>query len=364
MAQTIVNTNSRMIKYQRDYFKEFVRESGFSNYMGTGYNNPFVVKNELIAGGQVINIPLVAALNGDGTGTGTLSGNEEALRNYSYDVKPYWHRNAVKVDRNEAHVSSFDPKSAAREMLKFWDMDQMRFGIINGLSAVAESSAAYNAEDGHPKQVFMSEATAAQKNAWCAANEKRVLFGVAESNYNATFATALATVDAAADRFLGTSVNLMKVIGRRRDRTNNIPSLRPIRVNGGREYFVLFTGSGNFARLKADLKQTNADARPRDVDSNPIFQDGDLLWDGVIVREIPEIEGGTAAGLAANVEPAYLCGAQALAIAWGQKPRATEDMNNDYGFQHKKGTESLWAAEKLIYNGLDHGVVTGFFYTA
>jgi hypothetical protein len=108
----------------------------------------------------------------------------------------------------------------------------------------------------------------------------------------------------------------------------------------------------------------NLDGRPRDVDKNPIFQAGDLEYDGCIIREIPEIATGTTAGLSANQEPAYLCGAQALGIAWGQTPRATERKEDDYDFQFGKGTESLWAAEKLLYNGLDHGVVSGFFYTA
>lgn len=363
MAQTAVNTLSIEKKYEREYFKEFVRESGFAPYMGTGVNNPFVAKTQLISGGQVINIPLVSALNGNGTGTGTLTGNEESLANYSYDVKPYWHRHAVVVDKEQQQISSFDLRSAARDMLKVWDMDRMRDSIVNALSAVAESSAAYDAVNGHPKQVFLPEATTAQKNAWCAANPSRLLFGDSVANYNATFATALATVGAG-DELGAAEINLMKRIARERDRSTGRPSIRPIRIAGGREYFVMFTNSANFAKLKADLKQTNADARPRDVDSNPIFQDGDLIWDGVIIREIPEIPNGTAAGLGANQGPAYLCGAQALAIAWGQRPRATERKEDDYGFKYGKGTESLWAVEKLIYNGLDHGMVTGFFYNA
>lgn len=39
------------------------------------------------------------------------------------------------------------------------------------------------------------------------------------------------------------------------------------------------------------MQTANREAPPRDVDSNPIFQDGDLIYDGVVVREIPEIAG-------------------------------------------------------------------------
>jgi len=362
MATSTVNTNSILKKYESNYFKEFVRESGFKPYMGASALSPFVVKRQLISGGQVINIPLVSALNGDGKGTGTLVGNEEALGNYSYDVKPYWHRHAVLVDKEQAHISSFDMKSAARDMLKVWEMDELRDGIINALSSVAEVSGSYDGAAGHPKQVFLSEATTAQKNAFAAANQFRLLFGAAESNYSATWATALATVGSGDELGLE-EIELMKRMARRRVK-GSYPSIRPLRVAGNREYYVGFTGSLNFAKLKAAMRTANLDGRPRDVENNPVFQDGDLEWDGVIIREIPEIATGTAAGLSANQEPFYLCGAQALGIAWGQTPRATERKEDDYGFQYGKGTESLWAAEKLTYNGLDHGVLTGFFYTA
>jgi hypothetical protein len=363
VATTSINANSQVRKYESNYFKEYVRESGFKPYMGTGALSPFVVKRQLIQGGQVINIPLVSALNGNGKGTGTLVGNEEALGNYSYDVKPYWHRHAVVVGKDQAQISSFDPVSAARDMLKVWDMDNMRDGIINALSSVAEASGSYDGLNGHPKQVFLSEATTAQKNAWAAANQYRILFGDSEANYSATFATGTGAVGSG-DEFGRAEVSLMKKMARRRIK-GTVPSIRPIRTGEqGREFFVCFTGSGNFGKLKADLETVNLNGRPRSVESNPIFQDGDLEYDGVIVREVPEILSGTSAGLSANQEPAYLCGAQALGIAWGQLPRATERKEDDYGFQYGKGTESLWAAEKLLFNGLDHGVVTGIFYTA
>jgi hypothetical protein len=248
-------------------------------------------------------------------------------------------------------------------MLKVWEIDQMRDGISNAMSAVAESSSAYDGLNGHAKQVYLREATTAQKNAWAAANQYRILFGDSESNYSATFATGIGAVGSG-DEFGRAEVSLMKLMARRRIK-GTVPSIRPIRTGDqGREYFVIFTGSGNFKKLKGDLETVNLNGRPRSVESNPVFQDGDLEYDGVIVREVPEILSGTDAGLSANQEPAYLCGAQALGIAWGQLPRATERKEDDYGFQYGKGTESLWAAEKLIYNALDHGIVTGFFYNA
>ena len=66
MSYTTTATENTLKKWEREYFKEYVRESGFKPYMGTGSTNPFVVKKQLIEGGQVISIPLVYALTGDG----------------------------------------------------------------------------------------------------------------------------------------------------------------------------------------------------------------------------------------------------------------------------------------------------------
>jgi hypothetical protein len=366
MALTTTATASTKEEWETAFFEESIRDSGFKPYMGRGASNPFVVKNQLIQGGQVVHIPLVMALREAGTGTGSLVNNEEAVLNYNYDLKPYWHRKAVAVNRDEQHKSSFDILKAMTDMLKIWDQDEMRDAIINACGSVIENSGSFNSATGHSKEVFFSEATTAQKNTFAAANEHRILFGDSESNYNATFATGLATVDAAADRLTAANISLMKRMAKRRQRTkagatSDIPSIRPIRTGSqGREFFVCFTGSENFAKLKTDatMAQANREARPRDVEANPLFQDGDLIYDGVVIREIPEIP-----TTSATVAPAYFCGAQALGHAWGQRPRGTERKEDDYGFIKGVGTESLWSCEKLRYDGRDHGMITGFFYT-
>lgn len=371
MAYTTPTTDLILKKWETQYFKEYVRESGFNPYMGTGTNNPFVVKRQLIQGGQVITIPLVSALTGDNVGTGTLTGAEESLGNYSYDLKPYWHRYAVAIKKSDEHNSVIDLMNASKDMLKVRDMDDMRDSIVNALGSVVESSSAYSDAPGHSKEVFFGDATTAQKNTWCAANQYRILFGNSESNYNATFATGAATVDTSADTFTKESVRLLKVMARRRYRTAkgdsvDLPSIRPIRTGSqGREYYVCFVGPELMKTLKSSLETINLDGRTRNPADNPIFQDGDLELDGVIIREIPEIGNYGAIGdSSATVYPAYFCGAQALGIAWGQTTRATQRKEDDYGFIKGVGVESLWSAEKLRYNGIDHGMITGLFATA
>ena len=88
------------------------------------------------------------------------------------------------------------------------------------------------------------------------------------------------------------SLLLAKRLARRAE-----PGITPYRDNEdqGREWFVAFVGSNDFRDLAGDTAIMNANlyARPREgngVDRNPLFQDGDLIYRGMIIREIPEID--------------------------------------------------------------------------
>jgi Protein of unknown function (DUF4043) len=196
-------------------------------------------------------------------------------------------------------------------------------------------------------------------------NSDRVLFGKLRSNYSATMATALGNIDNTDDKLTSSAVSLMKRIAQ-----NASPAIRPIRLNEDEEWFVLFANSRAFRDFSLDsaVQQANRDARARGMD-NPLFTGGSLMWDGVIVREIPEIAtlGGVGAG-SIEVGPVYLCGAQSLGVAYAQRTKTTTQVS-DYGFRNGVGLQEIRGIEKLRFgtgNGdtddlKDHGVVTGFF---
>lgn len=355
MTTTTLATASRVQKWAADYFVEYVRDSGFKPYMGKGSNSIIVAKHELASGGKTVNIPLITRLTGNGvTGSSALVGNEEALGNYNHAITVDWKRNAVEIKKPELHWTEMDLLAAARDALKVWSMDDLRDDIIAAFQSVGG--------------VAFGDATAAQRDAWLDANIDRVLFGKTKSNFSTTapaggatydHSGSLANIDSTNDKLTAAAVSLMKRIAKTAS-----PHIRPTRVAGGREYFVMFANSLCFRDLKEDatMAQANREARERGVDSNPIFQDGDLIYDGVIIREIPEI--GVIAGAGASsidVAPVFLCGAQALGVAWGQEPKVTQKTETDYGFVQGRGIEECRGVEKLVFNGKDHGVVTGFF---
>src|SRR5690606_12142063 len=105
-----------------------------------------------------------------------------------------------------------------------------------------------------------------------------------------------------------------------------------------------------------------------------LFQDGDLLYDGVIVRQVPEISKmvtdkwtslTTAGDGSSRVEPVFFCGQQAATLAWGQMARPTSRQEDDYGFVIGSGIEAAYGVAKMFKkhggNLKQWGVVTGFF---
>lgn len=359
---TVTTTPAELVKqsWEKRFYREYVRDSGFQSFMGKAPTSVIQVKREDKVGGDSITLGLVSRLTGNGvSGNGTLVGSEEALGQYSHKITVDYRRNAVALTAREQQFSAPDQLEVVGPLLKEWCMNEMRNDICDALLMAANQKtlvAPYNTN-------YNATASGAEQDAWVLANADRVLFGDAVGNLvSGDFDASIVTV-AASHTLTAARVSLMKRIAKTSD-----PHIRPIRVKDkGREYYVLFTDSRAFRDLKEDLKTTNLDGRERDVNSNPVFQDGELIYDGVIVCEIPELKVFAAAGASGiDVSPALLCGAQAIGVAWGQMPKATKRKEDDYGFITGRGIQECIGVSKIqrLLSGQplkDHGMVTGFF---
>lgn len=365
MAEVVLATASEKQKWISQYFAEYVRESGFKGYMGRSSSSIIIAKYELQEeAGKTINIPLITRLVGPGvTGSGVLDGNEEELGNYNCAISVDWRRNAVRVPKSTSYKTEIDLLNAGRDMLRQWEAEKLRDDVIKAMLSVVTTG---------DTSVNMADSSAANRNAHAAANSDRLLFGVAISNYSATFATALSNLDTTNDKCTAASMSLAKRIAKNAD-----PHIRPFKSKVGQEYFVAFHGSRTFRDLKADsvMTQANRDARPRDIENNPLFQDGDLIYDGILHREVPEIDtiaanGGNAFTLngvgasSADVRPVFLCGQQAVGVAWGQEPTPQTDLDKDYKFRPGVAIEELLGVKKMAFNGKMHGMVQCYFAAA
>ena len=262
------------------------------------------------------------------------------------------------MDDWDEQKSVIDLRDAARVQLREWAQKKLRDGILNALGQI----------DG----VNFGSSSAAQRNTWTANNSDRLLFGSTTANYNATFLTALNTIGSG-ESLTPNILSLMKRLAQKAS-----PKIKPISVEAmDQEWYVCFVGPRAWRDLTEDNPTTNVltlanrDSRVRGVD-NPLFTGDSLVWDGMILRELPEIKPlgdfGTFSGSGGvAIEPVYLCGAQAVGLAWAQRSKSTTD-TDDYGFLHGVGVQEIRGIEKLRFGTgasdtttpKDHGIVTGF----
>jgi N4-gp56 family major capsid protein len=342
MALTSVTTNLKEQVWDNDFFSSYVRANRFKRYMGTSSNSVIQIKEELTKkAGDRIHLALIAELSGAGvTGDTLLEGSEEALSQYEMAITVATRRNAVAVTMNQEQFTGIDIRNAAKEQLKNWAMKKLRTDIINALAS----------DDGTTAYASQTEG---EKDTWLAANSDRVRFGDGSVGGYTDHSADLALVTS--------SMTLTKEIVSKLKATAEAasPIIRPVTVGEDSENYVLFVGSGAFRDLKADLAETLRHAQERG-DSNPLFNDGDLLYDGVVIRKIPEIAAtGTVGASSARLEPVYLCGAQALGVAWAQRTKSALE-TRDYGFVHGVAIAEMLGVSKCFFNSKQHGVVTGY----
>lgn len=398
MAMTQVDANNKLVVYTEDINREFVRQNMFSPYMGEGLNAVIRIRNELKSGGEDMNIPLVTRLRGAGVATTTLVGNEEKIDNYGMRLRIEWARNAVVITKSEKHKESADIFGLAKPLLSDWGKELQRDEIIAALMALPTETLPPSSGGTRVNGIQYDLATAAQRNTWNTENSDRIVYGATLGNMiPASHAGSLANLDGTADKFTATNLSLMKRVAQNAD-----PRIRPYRTDDGYEHYIVCAGTSPFRDLKISLETINKDARPREnagVANNPIFQDGDQLYDGCIVRCVPEISAfvgttanpgpwgvpgggnlllagaaGTPVGYTGRVEPVFLLGQQAAVLGWGQMAKPTFRKEDDYGFIQGVGIEMAYGVGKMFKRHPNlspgqgvlkqWGVVTGFFATS
>ncbi len=355
MADTTVATGLTVQQWDAKYFREYIQENPFSQFMGTGANSIIQVKEDLTSKkGDSVTFALVNRLtNSAVTGSSTLEGNEEDMASRSHKLEVTKRRNAVRVAEIDEQFSAISLRQAAKPVLMDWSIEDTRDQVLDALGSI--------------NGVVYGSASEAQKDAWLADNADRVLFGALKSNNSANdHSASLANVDNTADQLDTGALSLMK-----RMALTATPKIRPIRVgNMNKRFFVCFVHPLVMRDLKGDSVITNAQ---RDVvirnQNNKLFEGGDVEWDGIIVHEVddmPILTGAGAGGI--DVSPVYFCGAQALGCGFAKRWRSVEE-TFDYGDKRGCAIEAIMGIEKLEFgtgasdttDPVDHGLVTGYF---
>jgi len=358
MAQTQVESNNKLIKFTQQINREFVRENMFSPYMSEGMDAIIRIRSELKDGGEDMNIPIVTRLKGQGVATGTLVGNEEKVDNYGMRLRLEWARHAVAMTKAEKQKDSADIFGVAKPLLSDWGKELQRDELIAAFMALPTDVLPTSSGGVRVNGIQYDLATSTQLNLWDTDNgPDRILYGDKISNRVAgNHASSLSAITTTM-KLSAATLSLGKRLAKLAD-----PHIRPYKTRDGYEYYVGFAGTNSFRDLKIDAAMLNAnkDARAREgngMDRNPLFQDGDLLYDGVIVREVPEISSfvtnvwqslRTAGNGSTRVEPIFLCGQQAAVFGWGQMAQPTFRKEDDYGFITGTGIEMAYGVAKMF----------------
>ncbi len=365
MALTSIPTNDRVVRYQNKFFSEFIRNNKFSKYIGTSENSPIQLVEDLEKGrGDQVYIYLVnqlGATTANGkirTGYQTLKGSETAMNIRSNKLTIDLSRFAVTVWESDKQFSAIDLVDARSSVLQDNAKTYFRDRIITSLGSISI--------DGNTHVAYASADETTQKDVWVANNSDRILFGVASVGYT-DHSADLSLLDTTNDIINTTTLNLLK------DKAKSAnPIVRPIKVRDDEEWYVLFLGTKLFRQAQTALAATNREAWVRaQGDNNPLFTGGDLIYDGLIIKEVPEIAalaGTPGASGTTAVAPAYLVGAQALGYAVALRSKMITD-TDDYGEVNGAGIKMLDQVAKLYFGAgasdtttpKQNGIVTGYF---
>ena len=360
MAETTVPAGLTVQQWDSNYYREYLNSNWFKPFMGTGASKMIQVKESLTTKpGDTVTFTLINRLTGEALSENDVGeGNEEEadLRSFTVRVREYF--KPVTFKKFEAQKTAIDLRQAHKDILMDWNMELDRDNIIRALGSI--------------NGVAYASATESQKDAWLVDNADRVLFGAAKSNNSANdHSASLANVDTTNDKLTSSAVSLMKRMAKQAN-----PRIRPIKPKnriGGSDGYVLFAPTEMVRDLAADsaFQQANREARQRGM-NNPLFTGADYIYENVYIYEIEDIPSlGAVGASSAVVRPCYLCGAQAIGMAWAMRPKTVEE-SFDYGRRVGIGVKQWYEVDKMRFGSgeddtddtKDHGVVTGYFAAA
>lgn len=364
MADSRVATGLTVEQWDSQFFTEYLTENRFEGEMGTSEASVIQVKENLMKKpGDRVNFALVNKLTQDAiTGRSTLEGNEEDMASRSFEVAVDKRRNGVRVAEIDEQYSSIDLRNAAKSVLKDWSLKDTEKLIIQAL-------ASKNGTD-------IGDASETVRDAWLTDNADRTYF--ASGYAGADHSAGLTEQDTTNDKLTAADVSAMKY----KARVTANPKVRPIRSeSNGRHYYILYVDPRCFRDLKQESSSPIIQAQSEvglEMENNRLFKGGDLLWDGVIIKEVPEMydelgtdlanlgDGGTV-----EIGCAFLCGAQSIGAAYAKRWKSVEE-TFDYGDKRGVAIEAIYGIEKMQFGTAsgsdtgdlkDHGVITGYFAT-
>jgi len=324
-------------QWDSQLFEEYIGQMWWKNVMGSSQDAIIQVNEDLTTkAGSAINIPMRGLMQGGKVvGNATGIGNEGTVPLFNYRVVVDNVRHLVRIEDipMTQQRTAFNVLSAAKDALNERNSLDLDEAVTTALSDVATGRV-----------------------------RGRYLYGAADSNWNATHATALGNVDNTDDQLTLDMINIAK--RKARFPTNAEAKIRPMRIKNGKNFeeWYCFVGHDLSMRdlVKNDAAFNNAHLLipPQANADSPLFSGSSFKgnFNGVLVYEYERIQ---LISSTIQVSHNFLLGAQAGVVAWGQRSKFGEEFSD---LKHKVTyeTHEIRGVNKVAFNRdtvEDNGVV-------
>ncbi len=329
--------------WSTDLMKVALKKTSFAKFIGKTSNSLCQLKMDLQKdAGDRIRYGIRYQLTGDGvTGDAVLEGNEENLVTYHDDILIEQSRHAV---RSEGKMSEqrvpFSVREEARDGLADWWAERMDTAFFNQLAGnTAETNAT---KYGHNTPL------APDSTHWVYAAGQ-----ASEASISSVNTFSLGMIDILVEKA----------------QTLEVP-IRPIDLGQGEKKFVLFLHPFQVTAMRTStstgqwLDIQKAAMSGGQVTKSPIFTGALGEYNGVVLHPNTRVPAVTA-----NVRRAIFCGAQAMAMAYGQGsggtvPYSWKEELFDYGNSLGVAAGAIWGMKKIRFNSSDIATIVLSTYAA
>jgi N4-gp56 family major capsid protein len=334
------NDNIAVKQWEASVYREYIGELWMRFLMGQSTNAVIQVKKDLTKKkGDQITFTLRSKLQGGVvTGSNKGEGNEGKIDFFS---------DSVIVD-NVRVLAKIQNVPMTEQRVKFSVPVEMKDALVDASKEKLEDDIITALTDTSTGRV-----------------RGRYLYGLTDSNWNATHSTALQNIDNTADQL---TLNMIGIAKRKaKIPVNATAKIRPMKIVSGKniEYWYIFVGHTYAIRDLCEndpaLKNTNYFLPPAQVRLSPLFTGSDFkgAYRGVLVYEYEKIP-----LVSSTIQCAHnlFLGAQAAAVAWAQTSKYREE-TYDYGHDLGGEIHEIRGVKKLVFNRTtpeDQGVIHVF----
>jgi N4-gp56 family major capsid protein len=319
-------------QWNNNLFSEYLGQLWWKNVMGSSSDSVIQVYEDLTKkAGDTIKIGLRGQMQG-----GKVTGNAKALGN---EGAVYFHSQSIAID-NVRHVVKVEdiPMSQKR----------VGFNLLTQVKEALQDKASRDLDNEITTQLCDSTSRI----------QGRYVYGaIPASNWSATHATALATVDATNDLLTSAMIDISK-------RYAKLPvsatqKIRPTKVKVGQNFEEWYIFVGHTYAMR-DLVNNDAAFRnsqlllPPSANRDSVLFSGSAFkgsWSGVAIYEYEGISLETNSN---SVVCAHnlLLGAQAGAVVWGQRSKFGEEFT-DLGHDVSYETHEIRGVDKMYFTRTD-----------